>query len=499
MKLSTCASLALLLALGGALGCGDDDQPMDAGFDGDSPGDVGTQDGGPDSGPDAGPMDAGNDSGPMDAGPPYPNVTCDDLGRTNEVRIAQSDSAALINAVNDLSPDTCILLAAGTYRLDNSVTIREDSITIVGQGMGLTTLSFGGVTTQVNGVDVIGDDFVIADLTVLDAPKDAIRVENSDGVTYRRVETTWTNEEDSENGAYGIYPVRCRNVLIEECVCTNASDAGLYVGQSINVIVRNNTIRGNVAGLEIENTQFADVYDNVAENNTAGIVVFDLPGNPVVGRDVRIRDNMIINNNTTNFAPGGVVAVIPAGVGTFTLASRRVEILNNTYMNNNSVDIALLSGDVVEGESNWVLNTEDLVGDWEDLGLREGPDEGTILNNRNRNIVVSGNTHMGSGTMADSGKELGLLLLVLYGAEVPSIIYGGIGESMFDADVAANNSNDNHICVGGNTEANSFGQMDIETQGETPGSPNLVIPDAPFAPFDCTELEGGPVAEVTLP
>ena len=489
MKLTTCA-LALLLALG----CGDDDQPMtdagalDGGRDGDSAGDAGPS------------LDAGNDSGPMDAGPPYPNVTCDDLGRTNEVRIAQADSAALINAVNDLSPDTCILLAAGTYVLDNSVTIREDSITLVGQGIGVTTLSFGGVTTQVNGVDVIGDDFVIADLTVLDAPKDAVRVENSAGVTYRRVETTWTNEADSENGAYGIYPVRCQNVLIEECVCSNASDAGLYVGQSINVIVRNNDIRGNVAGLEIENTQYADVYNNHAENNTAGIVVFDLPGNPVVGRDVRIHDNIIINNNTRNFAPGGVVAVIPAGVGTFTLASRRVEITNNTYMNNNSVDIALLSGDVVEGESNWVLNTADLVGDWEDLNLRAGPSEGTVLNNRNENIVVAGNTHMGSGTSADPSKELGLLLLVLYGDTMtPSVIYDTIGESMFDAEVAANNSNDNHICVGGNTGGNGFGSMDIETQSAMPGSPNLVIAAAPFAPFDCTELEGGPVAEVTLP
>lgn len=493
MKLTSCTALTLLLALGG---CGDDDQPAsDAGPNMDAGSDAGPMD----SGSDAGTLDVGTDAGSMDAGPPYPNVTCADLGRTNEVLIPAGDSDMLINAVNDLSPDTCILLAAGTYVLDNSVTIREDSITLVGQGIGVTTLSFGEVTTQVNGVDVIGDDFVIEDLTVLDAPKDAVRVENSDGVTYRRVETTWTNEADMENGAYGIYPVRCENVLIEECVCSNASDAGLYVGQSINVIVRNNIIRGNVAGLEIENTQFADVYDNLAENNTAGIVVFDLPGNPVVGRDVRIRNNMIINNNTANFAPGGVVAVIPAGVGTFTLASRRVEITGNTYMNNNTVDIALLSGDVVEGESNWVLNTEDLVGTWDDLELRAGPTEGTVLNNRGKNIVVSGNTHMGSGTSADTAKELGFLLRLLYGEAVPSVIYGTIGESMFDAEVAANNSNDNHICVGGNTGGNGFGSMDLETQDATPGSPHLVIPDAPFAPFDCTELEGGPVAEVTLP
>ena len=91
---------------------------------------------------------------------------------------------------------------------------------------------------------------------------------------------------------------------MEDSIAERASDAGLYVGQCIDVIVRNNEVRGNVAGLEIENTQFADVYGNVAHDNTAGIVVFDLPGNPIVGRDVRIRDNMIVDNNQTNFAPG---------------------------------------------------------------------------------------------------------------------------------------------------------------------------------------------------
>ena len=49
--------------------------------------------------------------------------------------------------------------------------------------------------------------------------------------------------------------------------------------------------------IEIENTQFADVYDNLAEDNSAGLLVFDLPGNPVLGRDVDIHDNQIINNN----------------------------------------------------------------------------------------------------------------------------------------------------------------------------------------------------------
>mgnify|MGYP001459187303 CR=1 FL=1 len=123
-----------------------------------------------------------------------------------------------------------------------------------------------------------------------------------------------------------------------------ASDAGLYVGQCINAIVRNNVCTGNVAGLEIENTQYADVYNNTVEDNAAGLLIFDLPGNPVIGRDVRVHDNVVRNNNLQNFAPGGTVAEIPAGIGTFAMASRRVEIVNNTYENNNTTDIALISG-----------------------------------------------------------------------------------------------------------------------------------------------------------
>lgn len=430
----------------------------------------------------------------------FPNTRCADFDTAHCVRIPSGDAAALLEAVNDLEPDTTVLLGIGTYELDNQVTIRASGINLVGQGMDETILSFGTVTTQINGVDVQGDDFLVQDLTVLDAPKDGIRVENSVGVTYRRIKATWTLEADPGNGAYGIYPVRSEKVLVEESIAERASDAGLYVGQCIDVIVRNNTVRGNVAGLEIENTQFADVYGNLAEDNTAGIVVFDLPGNPIVGRDVRIRDNMIVNNNQTNFAPGGTVAIIPAGTGTFALASRRVEITNNTYMNNRTIDIALLSGLVIEGPEAWELDTSTLRGRWDDLGLLPGGSAGTITNFRTENIVVAGNSHSGSGTRADTTKDMGLLVGLLYGSEdaAPSVVYDGIGESSFDAEVPANNSNDNHICVGGNTGGNGFGVMNLAAQIDTPGSPHLILRDPPFAPYDCTSLDGGPVPEPTF-
>ncbi len=437
-----------------------------------------------------------------DTDPNFPSTRCSDVDTPNCVAIAGGDSQALLDAANSLEPGTTIVLGVGTFALQQELNIANvDGTHIVGQGIDQTVLDFGAATTQVNGIFAVSDDFLVQDLTVLDAPKDGIRVEDSVGVVFRRIRATWSTPSDPTNGAYGIYPVRSSNVLVEDSRAENASDAGLYVGQCQNVIVRNNVVSGNVAGLEIENTQFADVYGNVAENNTGGIVVFDLPGNPIVGRDVRLRDNQIRNNNLANFAPGGsTVSQIPSGTGTFAMASRRVEITGNTYENNETVDVAIISGLVVNGnESAWELDESSLVGTWEDLGLLDGDTAGTITNFRSENIVVSGNSHSGSGTSPDLTRQLGLLMFVIFGSDpVASVIYDTLGESAFDASNAAANSNDNHVCVGGNT-AGTFASLDVETQEGSPGSPILFLDTAPFAPFDCTALDGGPVAEVVLP
>ena len=95
----------------------------------------------------------------------YPNVGCGDFDSANCVEIPAEDSAALLAAVNDLEPDTTVLLGIGTYVLDQQVTIRAAGINLVGQGMDDTVLDFGSITSQSNGVDVQGDDFLVQDLT----------------------------------------------------------------------------------------------------------------------------------------------------------------------------------------------------------------------------------------------------------------------------------------------------------------------------------------------
>ena len=239
--------------------------------------------------------------------------------------------------------DTTIVLGKGTYVMTNEVNLQNvANVHIVGQGIDADDPRLGRASTaQVNGIAALEHERLPRpglhrrQLGQGRHPRRGERRRDVSAASRRRGK----DGADATNGAYGIYPVKSKHVLVEDSVAENASDAGLYVGQCQYVIVRNNEVFGNVAGLEIENTEYADVYGNDVHDNTGGLVIFDLPGNPIVGRDIRVRDNHVHDNNGVNFAPGGTVAAIPVGTGTFAMASRRVEILNNTYERNDTVDI----------------------------------------------------------------------------------------------------------------------------------------------------------------
>ena len=160
----------------------------------------------------------------------------------------------------------------------------------------------------------------------------------------RNVRVEWTNGPDRDNGAYGLYPVQCENVLIDGVVAIGASDAGIYVGQSNMVVVKNSRAEFNVAGIEIENTTNADVFDNVATNNTGGILVFNMPNLPQTGARTRVFRNRISSNNTANFAPKGTaVSGVPAGSGVVINSNDEVEIFNNDISDNATANIIISS------------------------------------------------------------------------------------------------------------------------------------------------------------
>ena len=126
---------------------------------------------------------------------------------------------------------------------------------------------------------------------------------------------------------------------------TKVRDAGLYVGQSKDIVVRGSIAHGNVTGIEIENCVNAVVENNEIYNNSGGILVFLLPNNPSkVSRNCLVRGNRVHDNNHVNFAdPTAIVSSVPSGTGILIMAADEVEVTDNEITGNNSYGIGVVS------------------------------------------------------------------------------------------------------------------------------------------------------------
>mgnify|MGYP003328643346 FL=1 len=244
-----------------------------------------------------------------------------------------------------MSPGDSILIKSGDYFFEDSLSLDIDNVVIRGEGLNTTILNFRNQKSGAQGILVTSDKVVLKDFAVIDAKGDAIKVIGADGIAMINLRTEWTGGPKSTNGAYGLYPVESKDVYIDGCIAIGASDAGIYVGQSKNIIVKNSQAMYNVAGIEIENSYYADVFNNKAQHNTGGILVFDLPDLPQQGgHHVRVFNNEITNNDTDNFAPeGNIVGEVPRGTGIIVQANSQVEIFQNNIGENDTVNIAVVS------------------------------------------------------------------------------------------------------------------------------------------------------------
>ncbi|MBY0562772.1 MAG: right-handed parallel beta-helix repeat-containing protein [Hyphomonadaceae bacterium] len=263
--------------------------------------------------------------------------------RTWRIRAGAGAEQALQTALIEARPGDTVRLPRGRIELSSGLTLTVDRVTIRGEGQGRSILSFNSQRRGAEGLLITADGVRLRDFAVENARGDAIKVRDCDGITILGVRAEWTRGPHPDNGAYGLYPVNCDNVLIRDSIARGASDAGIYVGQSRNIIVRDNLAELNVAGIEIENSFNADVFGNRATRNTGGVLVFDLPGLPQQGgHSIRVFDNQIVGNNTPNFAPAGnIVATVPAGTGVLIMANRNVHVFDNEIGDNGTVNVLI--------------------------------------------------------------------------------------------------------------------------------------------------------------
>jgi len=310
---------------------------------------------------------------------------------------AQSEALVAFFASN--SGDT-IEFGPGAFQFTTTlVTAHKEGVTIKGQGVGATVLDFLGSFSP-EGISLSHMDGVtIEDMTIIDTPGFSLKVSDSNHVVLRNLRAMWSSKDtnpsdavddrggmdplipstldvtcqhalsfpqatatyvdatgvtrnyqtDSSNGGYAIYPVLSNNVLLDGVLAVGASDAGIYVGQSNDIIVRNSEALMNVAGFEIENSDRADVFDNVAHCNTGGFLTFDLPGLNQYGDKTRTFNNYSGYNNHPNFAPGGVVTGVPQGVGALQFGYDEHEFFGNTVEFNRTVGFVAASHELLDG------------------------------------------------------------------------------------------------------------------------------------------------------
>ena len=326
----------------------------------------------------------------------------------------------------DAKPGDVINIPEGVHAFDRSLSLTVDGVTLRGAGIDKSILSFKGQVAGAEGLLVTASDFTLENMAIEDTIGDALKVSDGKNITLRAVRTEWTGGYKTSNGAYGMYPVQCENVLIEDSVAIGASDAGIYVGQSKNIIVRRNRAEYNVAGIEIENSVYADVYENTATNNTGGILVFNMPNLPTPGHSTRVYNNDVYENNTKNFGHKGTpVASVPAGSGIVINSNDNVEIFDNVIKDNKTANIIISS----------VFSTgyEDLDTDSDFDPYPEG-------------IYIYGNTLEGGGNSPD-GLDLKALKVAMFGLNgaLPDVLWDGYIDSRKFVD--GNPAETDRICL----------------------------------------------------
>lgn len=293
-------------------------------------------------------------------------------------------------------------LGTGRFVLTDGLSLDADGVTVKGAGMDQTVLDFTSQKGAGEGLLVTGDTVTLRDFAMENPKGDGIKSKGADNIVYHRLRVTWTGGPKETNGAYGLYPVESTGVLIDGCQVSGASDAGIYVGQSKNITVRNSLVEANVAGIEIENSRNALVTRNLATRNTGGILVFDLPSLPVMGGgNVIVEDNIVVANDTPNFAPpGNIVAGVRRGTGILIMANDKVLVEDNVLSRNPTAPVMVIA--------------------------YPQPFTDKTYNPYPRHVTVGANTYDGGGY--DPQFEGAAMLLQAFGGALPPVLWDGQGD-----------------------------------------------------------------------
>jgi parallel beta-helix repeat protein len=380
-----------------------------------------------------------------------------------------SDTEVIQTALIEAKTGDTLCFEDGTYAIKSELSLTVNDVTLRGnpKDRAAVVLDYSAQDQGKDGLNVNSAGFTIEHLSLKNTHGNSIVVKGSDRVTFRNLKVSWDQDASSDNGAYAVYPLSSSNVLVEDCEVVGARDAGIYVGQSKNIIVRNNVVHGNVAGIEIENSDDALVTDNHVYDNSGGILVFVLPNlEKKSGGGVIVANNLIESNNHANFGEAGTtVSYVPAGTGILVLAADTTEIRNNEIHDNDTTGVLALSYQtfsticMVSGGSNCASNDTKTDADLSKLYIHD-------------------NTFANNGTKPDT------LVETLLGAQVENVLW--------DGRKPAAELDQDQLCLGDEaTSVRTFGgQQGIEfdtSKQSTDGSSYVCSLPSPFSAIELTQ------------
>lgn len=439
-----------------------------------------------------------NGGGGNGGGASYPGCNESNSGASDKIVLCANPKKiqrAAQKALDNAEPGDTIVFPAGKYYFTKSLQITNTpNITIKGtreDKKNKTILDFSGMTGGGLAAVMIKTGKVkIKDLQILNSPTDGIRVQGPtddflDQVTFDHVHVEWNIPPNYSHGGYGFYPVRSKNILIQNSTCIGSEDACIYVGQSKNIVIRNTTVMRSVVGLELESSTHADVYNNISHDNSVGMLFYAEAGLPThfAKSDYRAWNNKIYHNNTPNFG-GGYAGQAPTGTGIMILSDNHIELFDNEIHGNQAVNIALINYGLLD--SNFAPAP---LGSYvHDPSICDSDGNCNIFDPYVRAIYLHDNTIYGGGyypadpdAYSQGAIDNGQLLMALFPSRpIPDIIWTRLIDPMYaDSNNQNQNQADQKICFhnnkgqeskdkNGNSTYTKVTYSDLTIAGQTP-------------------------------
>jgi len=278
------------------------------------------------------------------------------------------------DAIDASRPGDTIWVEPGVYHETLTLDVKE--LRLLGKVEGEERPILDGRNELSDGMIGAATDLEVSGFAMRDYTANGIMIHQGKRIVLRDLRAQNT-------GLYGVYPVQVIGLLVEDCEVEGASDAGIYVGQSKDIVVRGNRVHGNVSGIEIENSLDALVEKNEVWNNSVGIIATGLPDIPSKeSKRARLIGNRIYENNHANFAHATAnVGRMPPGIGILLVGTDEAEVRGNELRGNKGYGVVV-----------WNLNT--LLEGRRSFDLDPFPDDN----------VIAGNTYQDNGL--DPGPEI---------------------------------------------------------------------------------------------